>query len=920
MIASTVPKMTETNVSAAKVFNYISGIGGFAEFSKLLKHPSPLAKKGNASSVVFWYQEEDMSGAFDGTYPLILASNKYGSVFGIRINLKKKICLKYSSTGLCHLGSKCECWHICKAFLEGTCKGNCGNSHDFHDNDNKGKAAELGFEKKENSSLKVIIAGSLPQVCLSYLKNECVTVNCPYVHVCPKQVQASPCSCALSHDFSDSHNKNIFSSHFTFKFEKSLEKEALRCSILVPTKQKPIEDNLKQLELHQEQTKMQALSESKEINDLSAKATSSTEETKMAVVKGKASSSQKGTKPLPAEKPDPPQSQGVTPSVSDCLPKKVFNYLCNQGGFVTLTDLLQKNSPLGKKSCEDAILWLQAQSNSGQNTFFNLLKDGRDEVFGVQLLLRKKLCLQYSKGSCTKSKCNYWHICKGFLEGKCQGDCGLSHNFHDERNLKNIKKFELEKLPNKRVKDIVVNSLPQICHKYTENMCFSTTCPYLHVCSLTAQGKSCSCNLSHDLVNADVHNKAILEQFDLVPEASKLEIVLCNILVPQQQRNLNDNKVSVDHSFSSKSNLSLQNVQASPAPLPLAPQKESAVKSSVKKTRKKTRRKKKQLGAQTTERDATEDIEGNLISFSDDDWNDVTDPVDNCFLSNYELLSQMHDVPFPGPEDQHGKQGVLGASSQMAQCGFPAQVASEIQKLQRPPDLPSPLVPLPQYATTVAPNLLPLDWTAIANDEEYIRVPLALGSDGFKLAKSLFVKSMPESKATILAIERVQNPFLWEKYARKREHLEKRSRLASSQSNERILFYGAKQENIESICADNIDCRGQNEKGVAAFGQGAYFTTEASLSNTYSKPDSEGVRYMFLADVLVGSYTKGDPSLTRPPHKGDVAANRRYDSCVDNTDRPTIYVLFDSDQYYPNYLIQYRIKSKVACSFTKAVG
>ena len=257
------------------------------------------------------------------------------------------------------------------------------------------------------------------------------------------------------------------------------------------------------------------------------------------------------------------------------------------------------------------------------------------------------------------------------------------HNFHDERNLKNIKKFELEKLPNKRVKDIVVNSLPQICHKYTENMCFSTKCPYLHVCSLTTQGKSCSCNLSHDLVNADVHNKAILEQFDLVPEASKLEIALCNILVPQQQRNLNDNKVSVDHPFSSKSNLSLQNVQASPAPLPLAPQKESAVKSSVKKTRKKTCRKKKQLGAQTTERDATEDIEGNLISFSDDDWNDVTDPVDTCFLSNYELLSQMHDVPFPGPEDQHGKQGVLGASSQMAQCGFPAQAASEIQKLQR---------------------------------------------------------------------------------------------------------------------------------------------------------------------------------------------------------------------------------------------
>ena len=650
MIAATVPpraNMAETNVSAAKVFNYICGIGGFAEFSKLLTHPSPLAKRGNASSVVFWFQEEDMSGSFDGTHPLILATNKYGSVFGIRINLKKKICLKYSSTGLCHLGSKCECWHICKAFLEGTCKGNCGNSHDFHDNDNKGKTAELGFEKKENGNLKGIIAGSLPQVCLSYLKNECVTVNCPYVHICPKQVHASPCSCALSHDFSDSHNKNIFSSHFTFKYERAQGKEALRCTILVPTKQKPIEDNLKQLELHQELTKMQALSESKEINDFSAKAPSSTEETRMAVGKGNASSSPKGAKPLPAEKPNPPQSQGVISSVSDsdCLPKKVFNYFCNEGGFVTLTDLLKKkNSPLGKKSYEDVMLWFQAQSKSGQNTFFNLLRDGRGEVFGVQLLLRKKLCLQYSKGSCTKSKCNHWHICKGFLEGKCQVDCGFSHNFHDECNLKKVKKFELEKQPNKRVKDIVVNSLPQICLKYTENMCFSTKCPYLHVCSLTAQGKSCSCNLWHDLVNADVHNMAILEQFDLVPQVSKLEIVLCNILIPQQQRNLNDNKVSVDCPFSSKSHLSLQNIQASPAPLPLAPQVQSAVKSSVKKARKRTRRKKKLIGAQTTETDANEDIEGNLISFSDDDLDDVNDPVDTCFLSNYELLSQVDDI------------------------------------------------------------------------------------------------------------------------------------------------------------------------------------------------------------------------------------------------------------------------------------
>ena len=123
--------------------------------------------------------------------------------------------------------------------------------------------------------------------------------------------------------------------------------------------------------------------------------------------------------------------------------------------------------------------------------------------------------------------------------------------------------------------------------------------------------------------------------------------------------------------------------------------------------------------------------------------------------------------------------------------------------------------------------------------------------------------------------------------------------------NEKLLFHGTDYKNVDSICEENIDWRALDEGRAAAFGQGAYFTAEANLSNLYCQQDSESVRFMFLAEVLVGSFAQGEASMKKPPHKSD--------SCVDNVDRPSIFVLFNSDQYYPTFLIQYKIKSKVVC-------
>ncbi|CAH3025383.1 unnamed protein product [Porites evermanni] len=63
---------------------------------------------------------------------------------------------------------------------------------------------------------------------------------------------------------------------------------------------------------------------------------------------------------------------------------------------------------------------------------------------------------------------------------------------------------------------------------------------------------------------------------------------------------------------------------------------------------------------------------------------------------------------------------------------------------------------------------------------------------------------------------------------------------------------------------------------------------------------------MFVAKVLAGSYTEGKSSYQRPPSKnpGNPASDL-YDSCVDEMSSPSIFVIFQNDQLYPEYIIEY---------------
>ena len=126
---------------------------------------------------------------------------------------------------------------------------------------------------------------------------------------------------------------------------------------------------------------------------------------------------------------------------------------------------------------------------------------------------------------------------------------------------------------------------------------------------------------------------------------------------------------------------------------------------------------------------------------------------------------------------------------------------------------------------------------------------------------------------------------------------------------EKQLFHGTSPEAVTAICKQNFDWR-LHGKNATMYGEGSYFAVNASYSHNYAKADTDSCRYMFLADVLVGSYTKGKSSFRRPPPlQSWNPESDLFDSCVDDEVHPTIFVVFDTDQFYPAYIIKYSVRS-----------
>lgn len=92
---------------------------------------------------------------------------------------------------------------------------------------------------------------------------------------------------------------------------------------------------------------------------------------------------------------------------------------------------------------------------------------------------------------------------------------------------------------------------------------------------------------------------------------------------------------------------------------------------------------------------------------------------------------------------------------------------------------------------------------------------------------------------------------------------------------------------------------------ATVYGQGVYFAVNAvlSVSDTYSPPNADGHKFIFVAKVLTGDFTVGKHEIKTAPLKENSAVPVRYHSVTDQIDSPTLFVIFNDTQAYPQYLI-----------------
>ncbi|XP_064870903.1 uncharacterized protein LOC115115490 isoform X1 [Oncorhynchus nerka] len=194
---------------------------------------------------------------------------------------------------------------------------------------------------------------------------------------------------------------------------------------------------------------------------------------------------------------------------------------------------------------------------------------------------------------------------------------------------------------------------------------------------------------------------------------------------------------------------------------------------------------------------------------------------------------------------------------------------------------------------------LPRHWDAMPANTSCLSCLIQPGSPEHNEVLNLFRATCPNK---VIQIERIQNPTLWRSLQIKKHDMELRN---GHQKNEKRLFHGTCHTTINHINNHGFN-RSFAGKNATVFGNGTYFAVGASYSarSTYSRPDRQGQKYMYLCRVLTGDFTAGRHGMTFPPAKSTTTVEL-YNSVTDNPSGPSMFVIFHDNQAYPEYLITF---------------
>jgi hypothetical protein len=160
----------------------------------------------------------------------------------------------------------------------------------------------------------------------------------------------------------------------------------------------------------------------------------------------------------------------------------------------------------------------------------------------------------------------------------------------------------------------------------------------------------------------------------------------------------------------------------------------------------------------------------------------------------------------------------------------------------------------------------------------------------------------------VIKIEYVFSPSKYDTYSAKKKSYDKESVLMGKPETETLyLFHGTAEQNIESIAYHGVNPRFFVR---SYYGLGANFARTAlySAHPSYSKPNALEYQHMFMCRVLVGDVEWGKP---RTKHTTEIPGTKFFyhKTSTDSKVNPNVFVTYDIDQCYPEFLIKFKKKS-----------